>query len=72
MVLALVPLAIVVAGGFGEGLAIYALYSRSEPEWLRARSTVLVTTLFLVAIVVAGPLKDYWRTLVDIDKAVHP
>jgi hypothetical protein len=49
----------VMAGGFGEALALFALYSRSD-VWL-ARLTVLLLTLLLVVVVAAGPFLAWWR-----------
>lgn len=62
-----IALLIVFAGGFGEGLALYALYRGSEPA--DARRWVLVATLVLVAAVVAGPLlagaRSLWLPIAD-------
>jgi hypothetical protein len=67
VVLWVIALLIVFAGGFGEGLALYALYRGSEPA--DARRWVLVATLVLVAAVVAGPLlagaRSLWLSIAD-------
>jgi heme A synthase len=52
--LVVIALVIVMAGGLGEGLAIYTLYRGSELA--DARRWVFLATLFLLAAVVAGPL----------------
>jgi len=59
--LGIIALLIVIAGGAGEGLALYVLYRRSEPA--DARRWVFVATLVLVVAVIAGPLLALSRSL---------
>jgi hypothetical protein len=51
--LVVILLVSVTACGLGEGLALYVLYRGSES--IGDRRDVLVATLFLVAVVLAGP-----------------
>jgi len=60
--LILLGFAIVATGGYGELFAVYALYQRHDQA--STRQTVLLATMFLIILVVAGPLLRYlWELL---------
>ena len=52
-----IGIATIAAGGYGELLAIYALYqAHDQPS---TRLTVLLATMFLTILIAAGPLITY-------------
>jgi heme/copper-type cytochrome/quinol oxidase subunit 2 len=50
-------IAIIAAAGYGELLAIYALYQQHDQA--TTRHVVLIATMFLIIFVVAGPMVAY-------------
>lgn len=56
-----IAMLIVIAGGLGEGLALFVLCQKSETT--SERGAVLIATLVLVAAVIAGPVVALGRSL---------
>lgn len=66
--LILLGFAIVAAGGYGELLAVYALYQAHDQA--TTRYIVLIATMFLIIFVVAGPLlRILWKLFAPRDLA---
>jgi len=67
--LRLIAYAVVFAGGYGEFLALWALYLRSELRGMRA--SVLAATVALVVVVSAGPALAYLGMGDTLEKLEH-